>query len=125
MMKTIHYSLIAVAAALALAPGRAYAFHSGGVAECEGCHTMHNTRSSGRGIPALNGEGQGATYLLQGREQSAARLNPHPRGPHGAVKLPHLDRRLDAGPRQAPGRDDPRRRLRLAEEDVHVQPSRH
>ncbi len=33
---------IAVAAVFAFAYGNAYAFHSGGVAECEGCHSMHN-----------------------------------------------------------------------------------
>ncbi len=33
----------AVAAVFAATFSNAYAFHSGGVAECEGCHTMHNS----------------------------------------------------------------------------------
>jgi predicted CXXCH cytochrome family protein len=37
---------MAVAAAFALGYGHAYAFHSGGVAECGGCHQMHNAPSS-------------------------------------------------------------------------------
>ncbi len=76
-MKTLKYGIFAVAAsAVALAP-RAYAFHSGGVAECEGCHTMHNTRGSGRSIPLSRGEGNGAKFLLQGTDQSSTCLNCH------------------------------------------------
>lgn len=76
-MKTFRYSVFAaVAAAVALAP-RAYAFHSGGVAECEGCHTMHNTRGSGKAVPLAGGVGNGAKYLLQGSDQSSTCLNCH------------------------------------------------
>jgi hypothetical protein len=61
-----------------------YAFHSGGVAECEGCHSMHN---SFEGSP--NVEAEGATtpwrtfaqgtgpYLLKANEPSGACLNCH------------------------------------------------
>ncbi|BDV42813.1 cytochrome c [Geotalea uraniireducens] len=55
--------------------GFSYAFHSGGVAECEGCHTMHNS---------LGGQAMGAgtqynanAYLLQGTDQSSTCLNCH------------------------------------------------
>lgn len=72
--RTMLYGI--AAAAFALAP-KAHAFHSGGVAECEGCHTMHNTRSSGRAVPFANGVGQGAIYLLQGSDQSSTCLNCH------------------------------------------------
>jgi hypothetical protein len=68
---------IAVAVVFATAFGSAYAFHSGGVAECEGCHTMHNTVGSGRQVPLAKGVGQGAIYLLQGTDQSSACLNCH------------------------------------------------
>jgi predicted CXXCH cytochrome family protein len=44
MMKTI--LRMAVAAAFALGYSQAYAFHSGGVAECGGCHEMHNAASA-------------------------------------------------------------------------------
>jgi predicted CXXCH cytochrome family protein len=54
---------IAMAAALALGFGNAYAFHSGGVAECEGCHTMH--------------EAPGGSYLLAGVDQSSTCLLCH------------------------------------------------
>jgi predicted CXXCH cytochrome family protein len=44
MMKTI--LKLAVAAGVALVYGQAYAFHSGGVAECVGCHQMHDAPST-------------------------------------------------------------------------------
>ncbi len=44
MLKTI--LKMAVVAGLALVYGQAYAFHSGGVAECGGCHEMHNAPST-------------------------------------------------------------------------------
>jgi predicted CXXCH cytochrome family protein len=44
MMKT--FLKLAVAAGVALVYGQAYAFHSGGVAECVGCHQMHDAPST-------------------------------------------------------------------------------
>ena len=44
--------------------GTAYAFHSGGVAECTGCHSMHS--------PAAGG-----SFLLQGVDQSSTCLGCH------------------------------------------------
>jgi predicted CXXCH cytochrome family protein len=38
---------ITFALVVALGFGRAYAFHSGGVAECEGCHSMHSPAAGG------------------------------------------------------------------------------
>ena len=55
---------ITFAAAIALSFSSAYAFHSGGVAECEGCHSMHS--------PAAGG-----SFLLVGRDQSSACLTCH------------------------------------------------
>ena len=86
--RTMLYGI--AAAAFALAP-RAYAFHSGGVAECEGCHTMHNTRGSGKAIPLAGGVGNGAKYLLQGSDQSSTCLNCHNSADTGAEQLSHLD----------------------------------
>ena len=65
-MKTTFRAMLygIAAAAFALAP-KAYAFHSGGVAECEGCHTMHNTRGSGRAIPLAGGVGQEHAVAVQ------------------------------------------------------------
>jgi predicted CXXCH cytochrome family protein len=53
----------AVFLALGLA-GAAYAFHSGGVAECTGCHSMHSAKASG-------------TKLLVGTDQSSTCLSCH------------------------------------------------
>jgi len=60
-MKVLKLSLI-VAAVAFLSYGTSYAFHSGGVAECVGCHNMHE--------PA--GE-----YLLIGTDQSSTCLSCH------------------------------------------------
>jgi predicted CXXCH cytochrome family protein len=54
---------ITFAAAIALTFTSAYAFHSGGVAECEGCHSMHS--------------GLSTSYLLVGSDQSSACLTCH------------------------------------------------
>src|SRR5512138_247391 len=78
-MKTFRISTIIAAGALAafgLAP-KAWAFHDGGVAYCEGCHTMHN--SSGNVKMAKNAAAQfnGNAYLLQGSDFSSTCLNCH------------------------------------------------
>lgn len=51
-MKALKTSVVvlAVAAIVFGLGGMAYAFHSGGVAECEGCHSMHNGQSTGGGL---------------------------------------------------------------------------
>src|SRR5512140_1120172 len=56
----------------------AYAFHDGGVAYCDGCHTMHN--SSGNKAMAKKGAStqfQGLNFLLQGSDNSSTCLNCH------------------------------------------------
>lgn len=68
---------IAVAAMIAFGFGNAYAFHSGGVAECEGCHSMHN---SFEGAPNVTGRTFAAgtgPYLLKANDQSGSCLNCH------------------------------------------------
>jgi hypothetical protein len=65
-MKVAKVTLLAVLVAL-VAVGvstTAYSFHSGGVAECGGCHSMHS--------PAAGG-----TFLLVGTDQSSACLTCH------------------------------------------------
>ena len=65
-MKAVKIALIAVAAAL-LAVGvstTSYAFHSGGVAECVGCHSMHTPKAGG-------------SFLLIGSDQSSTCLSCH------------------------------------------------
>lgn len=74
-MKKMNVVLAAVSALLISAP--AFAFHSGGVAECEGCHSMHN---SFEGQPNVTGNttiGQSGPYLLKAQDQSGSCLNCH------------------------------------------------
>jgi predicted CXXCH cytochrome family protein len=69
-MKAVKITLIVLAAAL-LAVGvstTSYAFHSGGVAECGGCHSMHS--------PGYEGNG-GGSFLLVASDQSSACLTCH------------------------------------------------
>jgi predicted CXXCH cytochrome family protein len=64
-MKGLKVSLVVLTATLIVGiSGMAYAFHSGGVAECEGCHSMHS--------PA-----PGGSFLLTGATQSETCLNCH------------------------------------------------
>src|SRR3990172_9927841 len=65
-MKALKISLVIMAAALLTlgTGGMAFAFHSGGVAECEGCHSMHT--------PAAGG-----SFLLVGTDQSSTCLSCH------------------------------------------------
>ena len=85
------FTRLAVAIAGALAFGNAYAFHDGGVAYCDGCHSMHNSSgnkamSGGRntGLTGWNTAGKASTtqffgnaYLLQGSDDSSTCLNCH------------------------------------------------
>jgi predicted CXXCH cytochrome family protein len=88
-MKLIKF---AVALAATLAYGQAFAFHSGGVAECEGCHSMHNSFEGSANVerPAdtngyagqvwrAYGTGSGPA-LLKANSQSGACLNCHEPG---------------------------------------------
>jgi hypothetical protein len=65
-MKGLKFSLVIMAAALLTLglSGMAYAFHSGGVAECGGCHSMHSPKVGG-------------SFLLIGTDQSSTCLDCH------------------------------------------------
>jgi hypothetical protein len=66
-----------VAFAALSSPTIAYAFHSGGVAECEGCHSMHNSFEGAANVTGTTyGDGSGP-YLLKASDQSGACLNCH------------------------------------------------
>ncbi len=87
-MKALRYAVAVVAS---LAFGNAWAFHDGGVAYCDGCHSMHNSSgnkfmSGGRntGLTGWNALGaasttqfQGNKFLLQGSDDSSTCLNCH------------------------------------------------
>ena len=86
---------IAVAAVFALMSGRAYAFHSGGVGECEGCHTMHNSQTTVENPTAEETMsfagaavvGQANPFLLQGSDQSSTCLHCHANTPAGSYHI--------------------------------------
>ena len=71
--------LVSLVAALALVGlvSQANAYHSGGVARCSGCHTMHN--SFGNEPMTINtlSQGTGNAFLLKGSDQSSTCLNCH------------------------------------------------
>ncbi len=68
MHKTVKTVLhVAAAAVMALAFGKAYAFHDGGVGECGGCHSMHSPKD----------QPNGTSYLLAGTDQGSTCLNCH------------------------------------------------
>jgi hypothetical protein len=71
---------VAVSAAAVLAPAPALAFHSGGVGDCDGCHSMHNSLVNApnvRGRAFIEGTGP---YLLKANDQSGSCLNCHESG---------------------------------------------
>ena len=70
---------IAVAAVFAFAYGNAFAFHSGGVAECEGCHSMHNSYEGSANVTGM-AQYESGPYLLKAQDQSGACLNCHGAG---------------------------------------------
>ncbi len=59
-------------------PGSSYAYHDGGVAYCEGCHTMHNSVNN-QAVTTTAGAAQfnGHNYLLIGSDQGSTCLNCH------------------------------------------------
>jgi hypothetical protein len=78
ILKFINSMLILAASALLVfgLRGVSSAFHSGGVAECEGCHSMHNSLGgvaviSGRTVSVAN------SGLLKGQDQSSTCLACH------------------------------------------------
>jgi hypothetical protein len=79
-MKALKLSLVILAAAsitIGLS-GMAYAFHTGGVADCDGCHTMHNSLGGkAMGTGTNTKQFQGVNWLLKGSDQSSTCLNCH------------------------------------------------
>src|SRR5512143_1360790 len=62
--KKLNLILMATAFLIVGANGIAYAFHSGGVGECNGCHSMHTPQAGG-------------TFLLVATDQSSTCLTCH------------------------------------------------
>jgi hypothetical protein len=55
----------------------AYAFHSGGVGECEGCHSMHNSFEGSANVTGRAFAQGTGIYLLKANDQSSTCLNCH------------------------------------------------
>lgn len=60
--------------------GTASAFHDGGVAYCDGCHTMHNSYQGVKMTVNNPGQNVANNYLLQGSDQSSTCLKCHSTG---------------------------------------------
>jgi hypothetical protein len=77
-------SLLGLAAMLVMGlTGSAFAFHDGGVAKCDGCHTMHNSKNGA--VMTTDGVARGTAlvgnaYLLQGSDASSTCLGCHGKG---------------------------------------------
>jgi predicted CXXCH cytochrome family protein len=90
-MKTVKMLLrLTVAAALAIGFGKAYAFHSGGVAECGGCHSMHSPQDVALG------------QLLIATDQSSTCANASCHGAAGAGSYHVVTPNSALGPGQSP-----------------------
>jgi len=87
-MKLIKLSFILAVAVMAIVGlgSTSYAFHDGGVARCESCHTMHNsymqgamsgTKTTTAGAYGTGNVGASAIFLLRGSDQSSTCLNCH------------------------------------------------
>jgi hypothetical protein len=97
-MKVVKLGLIILAALMTFGVmGVANAFHSGGVAECEGCHSMHSPKTGG-------------SFLLIGTDASSTCLSCHQgasdTGP-SSYHVSTIDSKLTAGPplQRPPGGD--------------------
>lgn len=88
--------IIVATALLSLATaGSALAFHDGGVATCDGCHTMHNSKNgavmnkvAGKGSQVI---GTANAFLLQGSDQSSTCLGCHGGTTGGGYKIMTTD----------------------------------
>jgi len=88
-MKAVKLSLVIMAAALLTVglSGMAYAFHDGGVAYCDGCHTMHNSRNNVKMTANTLPVGTANAYLLQGQDASSTCLICHGRAGAGSYHV--------------------------------------
>ena len=64
-------------------PVAGYAFHSGGVAECDGCHSMHSPQAGG-------------SFLLVGTDQSSTCLSCHEHAGDTGPSSYHVSHGVDA-----------------------------
>ena len=83
-MKIVKFSLILVAAVAAIIglSTASYAFHSGGVAECMGCHNIHDGQSASALLIAGRHQLPPAPTLLPRRTRQQAATTSSPRLQH-------------------------------------------
>jgi hypothetical protein len=86
-MKRSTRIMIAATALTLAASGSALAFHEGGVAYCDGCHTMHNSSGNLKMTVGSNATGTANAYLLQGSDQSSTCLKCHSGSTAGGYKI--------------------------------------
>jgi hypothetical protein len=77
--KGIKLALATAAVLLVGTSAQAASFHVGGVAGCEGCHTMHNSQN-GSAMSNTLPQYQSGPYLLRTADQSTICLNCHQQG---------------------------------------------
>ena len=102
-MKFVKLSLMIVAVVVICfgIGATSYAFHSGGVAECEGCPTMHNSfESTAMNVDGSYGLGTNNIFLLKGSDQSSTCLNCHEEKADTGPSSYHIATR-DANPSMA------------------------
>lgn len=75
-MGTVTKATVLAAAALLISAPAAFAFHSGGVADCEGCHSMHNSYEGAANVTGMT-QYQSGPYLLKAQDASGSCLNCH------------------------------------------------
>lgn len=77
-MKIVKISILLVAAVAVMfgLSTTSFAFHSGGVAECEGCHSMHNSFENSANVTGMP-QFQSGPYLLKAQDQAGTCLNCH------------------------------------------------
>jgi len=67
----VNKMILAMLAGFFMMGGTAFAFHGGGVAHCDGCHSMHNSADNPRAGSAT------AAFLMKGSDASSTCLNCH------------------------------------------------
>ena len=101
-LKLIFVIMIVILLAIGFADvSEAQTFHSGGVAQCEGCHSMHNSLE-GVQMNTASSQFQTGIYLLQGSDQSSACLNCHQHGGDTGPNTFHISTATGDMPTGAP-----------------------
>ncbi len=76
-LKTSLFLIAAVGVIFCFSTTVVFGFHSGGVAECEGCHSMHNSLEGSSNVTGRTFAQGAGIYLLKANDQSGTCLNCH------------------------------------------------